>query len=62
MKKTNFFKELKNEYQQVIWPKGTEVKTKTLLVLGISVALTLLIFALDSVYSFGINEFIKGIM
>ena len=62
MGKKSFLKELKNECKQIVWPKKDEVIKKTSLVLLISFVLTLLIFALDSVYSIALNEFLESFM
>lgn len=59
MKKTNFFGNLKKEFNQVIWPTRDEVAKKTTLVVVVSFVLTLLIFALDALYTYGLDEFLK---
>lgn len=59
MKKMNFFKEIKKEWKQIIWPKKDEVIRKTSLVIVVSFVLTLLIFALDLVYGLALEELVR---
>ena len=62
MKIKNFFGNLKKEFNQVIWPTRDEVIKKTALVLVISFVLTILIFALDTLYTYGLGEFLTKFM
>lgn len=62
MKIKNFFGNLKKEFNQVIWPTKEDVTKKTLLVLVISFVLTILIFALDTLYTYGLGEFLTKFM
>lgn len=57
-----FFGNLKKEFNQVIWPTKDEVVKKTCLVLVISFVLTILIFALDSLYTYGLGEFLINLI
>ena len=62
MKKNHFFGNLKKEFNQIIWPTKNEVVKKTTLVVAISFLLTILIFALDSLYTYGLGEFLINLM
>jgi len=57
-----FLKDLKKEMNLIIWPSKEEVVKKTYLVVGLSFALTIFIFALDAAYSFILNEVIERFM
>ena len=58
----NFFKNVKKEFNQVIWPTKDDVIKKTSVVVVISFILTLLIFALDTLYTYGLGEFITNLV
>lgn len=58
----NFFKNVKKEFNQVIWPTKDDVIKKTSVVVVISFILTLLIFALDSLYTYGLGEFLTNLV
>lgn len=62
MRKTSFFKDLKREYKQIVWPKKNEVVRKTTLVIVISFLLTLLIFGLDTLYGYGLSDLLEKFM
>jgi len=46
-KLTNYLKESREEMKKVIWPSKRETKNHTLLVIGISLGVSLLLGALD---------------
>ena len=58
----NFFKNVKKEFNQVIWPTKDDVIKKTSVVVVISFILTLLIFALDTLYTYGLGEFLTNLV
>lgn len=62
MKKKHFFGDIKKEFNQIIWPTKDDVIKKTTLVIAISFVLTILIFALDSLYTYGLGEFLTNLM
>jgi preprotein translocase subunit SecE len=47
----NFFKEVKQELFKVSWPKGSEVRTSTVVVIVFSAILTAVIWMLDIFFS-----------
>ncbi|MCQ2910551.1 MAG: preprotein translocase subunit SecE [Clostridia bacterium] len=61
MKLKNFFGNLKKEFNQVIWPTKEDVTKKTALVLVISFVLTLLILGLDTLYQYGLHDFLANL-
>jgi len=49
-----FFHEVRAELKKVTWPSREELQTYTIVVFGVSTALTLYVFALDWVFTHGI--------
>ena len=49
-----FFREVRAELKKVTWPSRQELQTYTIVVFGVSAALTAYIFALDWVMTHGI--------
>ena len=49
-----FFREVRAELKKVTWPSRQELQTYTIVVFGVSTALTFYIFALDWVMTHGI--------
>ena len=54
-KKKSFFKGLKLEFNKIIWPDRETVMKQTGAVIAVSVALGLIIAALDTVIVFGLH-------
>lgn len=53
--KKSFWKGLKAEYKKIIWPNKDTVMKQTYAVVAVSVALGLLIAALDTVIVYGLH-------
>lgn len=53
--KKSFWKGLKAEYKKIIWPDKDTVMKQTYAVVAVSVALGLLIAALDTVIVYGLH-------
>ena len=62
MRKNNFFKEIKKECKQIVWPKKDEVIRKTSLVIVVSFVLTLLIFSFFSINDLALHELLVNFM
>lgn len=54
-----FFKEVKSEMKKVVWPSKKQVIKNTLIVIAAVVLIGVVIWALDLLFSFGLNTFIK---
>lgn len=52
------FKEFRGEFKKIIWPNRSELTKKTITVVVTSLSFGLLIFAMDTVFSFGYRTFI----
>ena len=56
---TKFFKEVKSELKKVTWPSKKQVTKSTLVVIAAVIIIGIVIWALDLLFSFGLNSFIK---
>ncbi|MBR2405140.1 MAG: preprotein translocase subunit SecE [Clostridia bacterium] len=56
---TKYFKEVKSEMKKVVWPSKKQVIKNTLIVIAAVVLIGVVIWALDLLFSFGLNTFIK---
>ncbi len=54
-----FFKEVKSEMKKVVWPSRKQVVKNTLVVIAAVVIIGIIIFALDTVFGFGLDKLIK---
>lgn len=52
------FKEFRGEFKKIIWPSRSELVKKTVTVVITSLSFGLLVFAMDTVFSFGYTTFI----
>lgn len=57
-KLTNYFKESYAEMKKVTWPSKKETYQYTLLVIGVSIAVAIFLFALDQVFDSILRNFI----
>ncbi|HCC07461.1 MAG TPA: preprotein translocase subunit SecE [Clostridiales bacterium] len=51
-KKGNFIKNMQTEFKKIVWPSRDQVIKKTIVVLIIALILTILVFGLDTIYTF----------
>ncbi len=56
-----FFREVRAELKKVTWPSREELQTYTIVVFGLSAALTLYVFALDWVFTRGVLWFLTNV-
>ena len=56
---TRFFKEVKSELKKVTWPGKKQVTKNTIVVIAAVVIIGIVIWALDLLFSFGLDSFIK---
>ncbi len=56
-----FFQEVRAELRKVTWPSREELQTYTIVVFGVSTALTLYVFALDWVFGKGVIWFLENL-
>lgn len=54
-----FFKEVKSEMKKVAWPSKKQVTNNTLIVMAVVVLVGLFIWILDTVFQFGLFQFIS---
>ena len=54
-----FFKEVKSEMKKVVWPSRKQVIKNTLIVIASVVIIGVVIWALDMLFSLGIEQIIK---
>lgn len=54
-----YFKELRSEFNKVIWPTPRQTVTYTGFVVALSVLVALLIMGMDAVFNLGLNQFIR---
>lgn len=54
-----FFREVKSELKKVVWPTKKQVLNNTLIVVTIVIIVGIFIFALDSLFQFGLFNFLK---
>jgi len=54
----NYFKEVKVEMARVKWPTKKETTNYTMVVIGVSVALAIILGFFDYVFGWGINFFL----
>ena len=55
-----FFREVRAELKKVTWPSRQELQTYTIVVFGLSTALTFYVFALDWVFTRGVLWFLTN--
>ena len=51
-----FFKEVKSEMKKVVWPTKKQVLKNTLIVIAAVVIIGLVIWGLDTLFSFGLTK------
>lgn len=54
-----FFKEVKSEMKKVVWPSRKQVIKNTLIVIASVVIIGVVIWALDMLFSLGLEQIIK---
>ena len=54
-----FFKEVKSEMKKVVWPSKKQVIKNTLIVIAAVVLIGVVIWALDMLFSFGLEFLVK---
>ncbi|MBE7053950.1 MAG: preprotein translocase subunit SecE [Ruminococcaceae bacterium] len=54
-----FFREVKSELKKVVWPTRKQVINNALIVLAIVIIVGVLIYALDTIFQFGLFNFLK---
>lgn len=54
-----FFKSFKAEFSRVVWPNKQELKTQTITVITTSLIVAAIIFAMDAVFSTGLQLLTK---
>ena len=57
---TKYFKEVKSELKKVVWPSKKQIIKNTLVVIAAVILVGIVIWVLDLLFSFGLNQFIKG--
>ncbi len=58
-KAINYIKESKTELKKVVWPSKKEATNHTLLVIGISIGVAILLGIFDYIFNFGLQRFIS---
>ena len=53
-----FFREVKSELKKVVWPTRKQVLNNTLIVVALVIVIGIFIFALDSLFQFGLFKFL----
>ena len=56
-----FFNEVRAELRKVTWPSRQELQTYTIVVFGLSAALTLYVFAIDWAFTRGVLWFLTNL-
>ncbi len=54
-----FFKEVKSEMKKVVWPSRKQVIKNTLVVIASVIIIGIVIWVLDMVFSFGLEQLVK---
>ncbi len=54
-----FFKEVKSEMKKVVWPSRKQVIKNTLVVIAAVIIIGVVIWALDMLFSFGLEQIVK---
>ena len=57
---SRFFKEVKSELKKVVWPSKKQIIKNTLVVIAAVVIVGIFIWALDLLFAFCLEKFIKG--
>ncbi len=57
-KAAKFLKEVKSELKKVVWPTKKQVINNTLIVVALVIIISIFIFALDSIFQFGLFKFL----
>jgi preprotein translocase subunit SecE len=52
----HFLKEVRNEFNKVTWPGGTEVKGATVVVIVVCIFVAFVIWIIDKIISFGVDS------
>ncbi len=52
------FREFRGEFKKIIWPNRTELTKKTITVIVTSLSFGLIVFIMDTIFSFGYTTFI----
>ena len=59
VRKTSFFKGVKNEFKKVIWPDKTTLTKQTVAVVTVSVAVGAIIAVVDLIVKYGIDLLVR---
>ena len=54
-----WFRELKNEFKKVVWPTWSKLRQNTMIVIIYIAIVGLVIFALDTLFRFGMDAFTR---
>ena len=54
-----FFREVKSELKKVVWPTRKQVINNALIVFAIVIIVGVIIYALDTIFQFGLFNFLK---
>ena len=57
-KKESLFAEIKGEFKKIVWPARRELVKQTTTVIIVALMFGVIIFLMDTVFGFGINNFI----
>ena len=61
-KKESLFAEIKGEFKKIVWPTRRELVKQTTTVVIVALMFGVIIFMMDTVFGFGINNFIDLII
>ena len=56
----SFFSNVKTEFSKVVWPTGSELKSSTLITIGVTVLFTLFVWGSDTLISM-LAQFVYGL-
>ena len=56
-----FFRDTKSEMKKVVWPNKKQINNNTRVVLVVVLLSAVVIFILDAVFGFGLNQLLKGV-
>jgi preprotein translocase subunit SecE len=54
-----WFREMRSELKKVVWPTGSQILNNTLVVVACVVIVGIIVFALDTVANFALDQFLK---
>lgn len=55
----NFLRDARHELKKVVWPSKQELIKSTLIVIGVSVAVSIMLGILDYIFTLGVEEVIN---